>query len=830
MQITADYEPQTAGYCSLLPRLEPMPAASPLLHQLSPLPPKVGNGTANNRYTSTDTRWQQQRSVVAATESTPQATPTVGIIFPPPEIRRWAFAERIRKEKEGDVKFNFLKPNNPYHAYFIHMVEEVKAGRATASLSSLTISEDAPQEEPKKALTEPKSFEFDHEPPPMSVQTLDILKLTAVFVAKNGNQFLQQLMQILMPKPEMLSELKTNTASFVNPLKRMQHVAAWETNLEEERQRRADEEEAERIARARIDWHDFVVVATIEFTSEDADLPAPVTPEQLGVRVIEMEQAEQQLIERLQRQPKPMDAPPPEDNEPKEKAKQEIEDEELAIDTNGMDTGEDEKPSISEVETKVEPKEKPSIENNVTESTSQEAIKIRPYDPKSKVRDQVQAKEEMLISPLTGELIPASRMQEHMRIGLLDPKWREEKERQELETRRRKDDWLRSSEQTMEHLKDIAARRTDIFGSGDIETEIGEKIGRDTEKEESKAKEKHAWDGVVSREPNALLQPDIAKHTEDIKRREEERLAAKIGQTITGSGLVTGPSTSAPDQPMRYESSSRPPVPSHHSIPQRSQPFQPQFHPPHGSHHMYPPPMFQHQHHRPHMHQGHPPPPHHHHHGHTPLQPPQQHQQKQHPQGLMPAPYAQPPQGQVPPQQQQQRQPHQHHQATSGGLAPPSHSRAPSALPNPPGPPLVPETQAAANTTALPVPATGPSQDEQEGNVPKRSKTEELKNTLMPEDQFLRTHTGDLTVSAEVSVDDASFALTAGTKVHVTLPYTAKVSDLKAKLQGSLNLPANKQKLVVNGVALANTKTLAFYNITPNTKVDVGLKTRGGKR
>lgn len=48
-----------------------------------------------------------------------------------------------------------------------------------------------------------------------------------------------------------------------------------------------------------------------------------------------------------------------------------------------MDTGEDEKPSISEVETKVEPKEKPSIENNVTESTSQEAIKIRYVKPSS---------------------------------------------------------------------------------------------------------------------------------------------------------------------------------------------------------------------------------------------------------------------------------------------------------------------------------------------------------------------------------------------------------------------------------------------------------------
>ena len=35
----------------------------------------------------------------------------------------------------------------------------------------------------------------------------------------------------------------------------------------------------------------------------------------------------------------------------------------------------------------------------------------------------------MQVSPLTGELIPVSKMAEHMRIGLLDPRWREQKER-----------------------------------------------------------------------------------------------------------------------------------------------------------------------------------------------------------------------------------------------------------------------------------------------------------------------------------------------------------------------------------------------------------------
>ena len=34
-----------------------------------------------------------------------------------------------------------------------------------------------------------------------------------------------------------------------------------------------------------------------------------------------------------------------------------------------------------------------------------------------------------LISPLTGTKIPASKVQEHMRIGLLDPRWVEQQDK-----------------------------------------------------------------------------------------------------------------------------------------------------------------------------------------------------------------------------------------------------------------------------------------------------------------------------------------------------------------------------------------------------------------
>ena len=32
------------------------------------------------------------------------------------------------------------------------------------------------------------------------------------------------------------------------------------------------------------------------------------------------------------------------------------------------------------------------------------------------------------MSPITGELIPVNMMEEHMRVSLIDPKWREQRE------------------------------------------------------------------------------------------------------------------------------------------------------------------------------------------------------------------------------------------------------------------------------------------------------------------------------------------------------------------------------------------------------------------
>ena len=81
----------------------------------------------------------------------------------------------------------------------------------------------------------------------------------------------------------------------------------------------------------------------------------------------------------------------------------------------------------------------------------------------------------MLVSPITGEKIPADKMPEHMRISLLDRKWTEQRSRQTGEKREGEEVYAIGSA-IGSNLRDLAQRRTDIFGVGLEETQIGKKV------------------------------------------------------------------------------------------------------------------------------------------------------------------------------------------------------------------------------------------------------------------------------------------------------------------------------------------------------------------
>jgi splicing factor 3A subunit 1 len=67
-----------------------------------------------------------------------------------------------------------------------------------------------------------------------------------------------------------------------------------------------------------------------------------------------------------------------------------------------------------------------------------------------------------MISPITGQQVPVEQMAEHMRIALLDPKW---KEKSGLIKVGEKEDTLAVGDDVGRSLARMAAKRKDIFGT-----------------------------------------------------------------------------------------------------------------------------------------------------------------------------------------------------------------------------------------------------------------------------------------------------------------------------------------------------------------------------
>jgi len=75
-----------------------------------------------------------------------------------------------------------------------------------------------------------------------------------------------------------------------NPLKvvladKVRYRVEWERHQRRIKERHEAELERERVAYAQVDWHDFVVVQTVDFQPhETASLPPPCQPKDVGAR------------------------------------------------------------------------------------------------------------------------------------------------------------------------------------------------------------------------------------------------------------------------------------------------------------------------------------------------------------------------------------------------------------------------------------------------------------------------------------------------------------------------------------------------------------------
>ena len=226
--------------------------------------------------------------------------------------------DRIREKEKHNPKFSFLSTNDSYNAYYLWRLSEIKEGRGTA-VAAGRAGETPAEEQKPKGPPEPPEFHFSARMPNISAQDLEVVRLTALFVAKNGRQFMTTLSRkeagnfqfdFLRPnhslhnffqrlidqytallraggmdgeggklQQERIKDLQANVDNKFHVLGRAKQRAEWFKFQDQEKQKKEEEAEKERMTYAQIDWHDFVVVETVMFTEADdqTNLPPPTS-------------------------------------------------------------------------------------------------------------------------------------------------------------------------------------------------------------------------------------------------------------------------------------------------------------------------------------------------------------------------------------------------------------------------------------------------------------------------------------------------------------------------------------------------------------------------
>ncbi|KAK0544295.1 SF3a splicing factor complex subunit [Tilletia horrida] len=420
------------------------------------------------------------------------------------------------------------------------------------------------------ALPRPRPLEFSADMPSVTAVDLDVIKLTALFTAQKGRAFatslsareknsyqfeflkpshslfgffnalVEQYKLVLQPTPELIEysrraafgkeEAESSSASKVRTgpgagggrmvtLDEVQKRADWEKQRREKRKKEQDAEAREKAAFDEIDWQDFVVVGTVELTEADQhiDLPPPTS-----LRTIEnMTLAQQRMAAMI------MDMEGS-DNE------EEAEDGQDGPARSGHLGALEERNAVN-LQTSEPPAAEGAAEPVSAAATKPNApaMKIRKdYVPKSLAQKQAETAATTKC-PVCGQTVPTNEMGEHIRVELLNPRYREQ--RQDLENKKAQHNFLHAGADPMQALHRIAAARTDMFGSANDEVTQARK--EEEEKLRAKEKEKIVWDGHMASKSSTKDKieragPSLEEQLQNIERKRVEHEQRTLGPQL----------------------------------------------------------------------------------------------------------------------------------------------------------------------------------------------------------------------------------------------------------------------------------------------------------
>ena len=478
------------------------------------------------------------------------------------------FEERILQKEAGNPKFSFLTPDDPFNKYYEWRIHEVSEGRGTDVAAgrqgeSAAIAVGQQQGRAKKAGEEkPPDYHFSARMPNITAQDLDVIKLTALFAARNGKQWITQLshresnnrqFDFLRPQHSLnsfftrlieqykelldpagaearLKEIEKSIQDKYHVLTRAKQRAQYLKQQQSQREQQAEKEEAERIAYAQIDWHDFVVVETVVFdeADEQTDLPPPTTQNDIMNASLEEKgkmslQPPSRRIEEampdemingyahgMTPQPPLVQALPPQPQSSPQGYLPFPHQPPPSFPTNSglpQRPPSNVPPYLPAAPPSASPpaasafNPPPPLEHNrlaspvnagagIASPSAQPNHNAAPtnirtdYQPRAAAR--ARQKEQTAQCPICKEAIPLSQYNEHVQIEQIDPRWREQRAKEQA----RNSTTNLSTSDVANNLKRLASQRTDVFDGV-----TGEVISE--EEKERRKRAARGYDGVI---------------------------------------------------------------------------------------------------------------------------------------------------------------------------------------------------------------------------------------------------------------------------------------------------------------------------------------------
>ncbi|KAI3650779.1 hypothetical protein MP228_004260 [Amoeboaphelidium protococcarum] len=254
---------------------------------------------------------------------------------------------KIKIREAGNMKFSFLQSDDPYYDYYQHMLQKYGQESTSQSQNDQAQKSDQQiQEKPHESLqsengaqetvdshqqrksgskksskkrkrkvipTQPPELIFLPQQEVISALDRDVMLLTAKYFIIKGEQFLidlqsshandpqfgflnpshslhaifnsyvQQYRQIKEYPQTAREQLLRQSKDVFSVLKRCKQRVVWSGYAAKKEKQEEEQKERNKIQFMAIDWHDFAVVQTIQYTDQDVflQLPAPLSLKQL---------------------------------------------------------------------------------------------------------------------------------------------------------------------------------------------------------------------------------------------------------------------------------------------------------------------------------------------------------------------------------------------------------------------------------------------------------------------------------------------------------------------------------------------------------------------